>query len=154
MAHSDWWLPNDKWDSMSAVQKRLHKISVRAYFLCMQRQMDGIPGTSESDWLSAEHIEDCYQEAYELYCLSCDTIEPKDKIRFFVFYEICKLAIIRRADINEDTELPNDDKTRREIAFNIDWKFGCRGYNMPADITTTGKLIENVMTAERLRRLS
>ena len=144
MAHSQWWLPREEWYAMTPEKQRLHKISVRAYFLNEQRQKDGTAGTPESDWAAAEWEEDRASEAYDLYCKFRNATQRDEQVRFSVLYHICDALKIRAGDIGDQTALPTDADKRRQLGQSIGWETTNSKYQIPDDVNTVGALIEAV----------
>ena len=148
MSGLDWWLPSKEWDAMTPEEQRLHRISVRAYFLSLQREKDGTPGTPESDWLSAEQEQLRYEEAWQMHLKSRDATDPKEKIRYAVVYRISETLGLRPAAINDYTVLPTDEKLRGQLVRSVGWDTGRGGgLRIPAEVTSVGVLIEAVKQA-------
>jgi hypothetical protein len=141
MANS-WWLPSAQWYAMTKEQQRLHCISVRAYFLTEQRNMNGAPGTPESDWLAAEYEEDREDEAYEFCKKARDAKDRNDKIHFLVVYQISTTLKLRPANINDETSVPADSEVRRKLGQLLGWEIVNDVFQIPNDVVTVGALTE------------
>ncbi len=146
MANS-WWLPSDRWKTMTKEQQRLHCIGVRAYFLSEQRSKDGTPGTSENDWLAAEQEEDRVDEVCETYKKARDTKDRDEKIRFLVIYQISNTLKLRTANINNETTVPADSETRRKLGQSLGWEIVNDVFQIPDDVATVGSLTEALKKA-------
>ncbi len=148
----EWMLPEETWRNMKEDQKRQHRISVRAYFLSLEREQNGTPGSPEDDWAAAEQEELRREEALECLTNSRETHDRSERIRYAALYQLSCLLKIRPSLITDETPIPSDQKVREELGVSLGWNAMYEIFRIPKDVTTAGALIEALNKTQKVPR--
>lgn len=122
---------------MSQEERHLHCIRVRAYFLALKRQKEGIDSDPEADWLAAEYEEDRSDECYVI-SKKIEAADATEQIRLTVLLRASRCLNMKPSEVTADTRLPV------EHLANI-----CRGTghsHVPVGVHTVGELTKSLQS--------